>query len=91
MKRDSILFASATDSTGRTLLGGAWRLWMQEGFPLEMLQVLCAQRGLGIDWREAMTSAAQTNNLPACVAQMEQFIPRHEMSEIKAKAALCVT
>lgn len=55
----------------------------QEGFPLELTQLLCSGTSLAIDWCEAMADASTSNNLPTLVKQMETMFPETEVARIK--------
>lgn len=66
------------------LMGGIWKLWEQEGFPLEMSFLVCRDKGMAVDWLEAMADASRTNNLPALMAALETFLPAETIQTLKA-------
>lgn len=80
---DELIYATGKRHDGKILVGGAWRLWHQEGFPLEMTHLLCAQNGWQVDWVEAFCDASESDNAPALMKAMEGFLPAEEVTAIK--------
>jgi hypothetical protein len=70
---------------GRPLIGGVWRLYHQDGFPIEMSWITARDGNASIDWMEAMADASTTNNLPALYDAMKQFLPADELTAICAR------
>ena len=80
---NSIIYATGCTSDGTMLIGGIWRLWHQEGFPLEMAHLVCRDKGWRVDWLEAMADASRSDNLPALMKQVEAFLPSEEILHLK--------
>ncbi len=71
-------------------MGGVWRMHHEMGFPLELSKMLCADRGILIDWMEAMADASLDNNLPSLVGHMESILNAQEVMELKIRfMAMC--
>jgi len=79
----SVIYATGCTPDGVTLIGGVWKLWEQEGFPLEMSHLICRDKGWAVDWLEAMADASCTNNCPALVKHIEAFLPHDAMTALK--------
>ena len=74
--------------TGKTsenipLIGGVWRLYHQEGFPLEMSHLIAKGNGWKVDWLEAMADASLDNNCPALMKQIESFLDDETIDNLK--------
>lgn len=67
------------------MMGGVWRLWHQEGMPLEMTYLHLKSKGIQVDWMEAMADASLDNNLPSLANQLLTFMPREEVDAIFAR------
>jgi len=80
---DSVIYATGTTRDGVVLIGGVWKLWEQEGFPLEMSHLVCQQNGWRVDWCEAMFDASTTNNCPALMKHIEAFLPQETILALK--------
>ena len=80
---DSVIYATDCAPDGTTLVGGVWKLWEQEGFPLEMSHMICRDKGWRVDWLEAMADASRSNNCPALVKHIEAFLPCETMTALK--------
>lgn len=79
----SVIYATGCTPDGVTLIGGIWKLWEQEGFPLEMSHLVCRDKGWAVDWLEAMADASTTNNCPALMKHIEAFLPSHVITHLK--------
>jgi hypothetical protein len=79
----SVIYATGCTPDGVTLIGGIWKLWEQEGFPLEMSHLICRDKGWAVDWLEAMADASCTHNCPALVKHIEAFLPDETMTALK--------
>lgn len=86
-----ILYRTGRTPQGIPLLGGVWRLWHQDGFPLEMSYLFCQAEGLAIDWLEAMADASLTDNLPALMEAVEAFLPADVIQDLKLGFAGCLS
>ncbi len=64
------------------MMGGVWRLYHQEGMPIEMTYLHLMSSGVKVDWVEAMADASIDNNLSSLLDQMLIFIPRDQIDEI---------
>lgn len=80
----SVIYTTGCTPDGTFLIGGIWKLWEQEGFPLEMAYLVCRDKGWRVDWMEAMADASITNNCPALVKHIEAFLPSETMMHLKA-------
>ena len=80
----SVLYITGYTPDRAPLIGGVWKLWEQEGFPLEMSHMTCLDRGWRVDWLEAMADASTTNNLPALMGHIEAFLPAEVVAQLKA-------
>ena len=78
-----IIYQTGYTPAGEPLIGGVWALRQQEGFPLEMSQMVCQSNGWKIDWLEAMCDASTTNNLPALISQVEAFLSAGDLLRLK--------
>ncbi len=87
---NQILYITGKTPCGKPLLGGVWRMFTQDGFPVEMSHILATQRGCLVDWCEAMLDAKESGTLPALVRQMECFLPQEAMAHIKERFVVCV-
>jgi hypothetical protein len=79
----SVIYATGFTPEGVMLIGGIWKLWEQEGFPLEMSHLICRDRGCSVDWLEAMADASCTNNCPALMKHIEAFLPSETITALK--------
>lgn len=70
---------------GHLMIGGVWRLWHQDGFPVEMSWLHARDQGNYVDWVEAMADASTDDNLPALVKQMESFLTPEDMMNCKMR------
>ena len=80
---NSVIYATGCTPDGITLIGGIWKLWEQEGFPLEMSHLVCRDKGWAVDWLEAMADASCTNNCPALMQHIEGFLPAETITVLK--------
>lgn len=76
----TIIYPTGCTPDGIVLIGGIWKLWEQEGFPIEMAHLLCQQHGWKVDWLEAMADASTTNNCPALMDHLRAFLPREDLA-----------
>lgn len=53
------------------IYGGAWRLYRQEGFPIDLTVITLQEQGALIDWCEAMAEAFLHTELPQLCKQVE--------------------
>jgi hypothetical protein len=86
----STIYPTGLTSDGGLLIGGVWRFWSQDGFPIELSYLQAKQRGWCIDWAEAMAEASITNDLPAIHEAMSQFLDEETMLGIKIRFAQLV-
>lgn len=70
-----IIYATGMTEDGDVLLGGIWTLWHQDGFPIEMSHLTVRDMpGYKIDWAEAMFDASRTDNCPALMDHIQNFL-----------------
>ena len=81
---DETLYITGLTHGGRTLVGGLWTMWAQEGFPLELSQIALRDQGHDPDWAEAMADASRTGNCPALMTQLEALLPEGDLLNLKA-------
>jgi hypothetical protein len=79
---NSPLYITSITPEGKFLLGGIWKLYSQEGYPLEMSHLSCPE-GHVIDWFEAMLDASTTNECPSLMDKISDFLPRETLSHLK--------
>ena len=80
---DPVMYATGCTPEGVILLGGIWKMWEQEGFPIEMAHIFCRDKGCAVDWFEAMCDASITNNCPALMRQIGEFLPEDVIIKLK--------
>lgn len=78
-----VIYATGCTNLGITLIGGIWKLWEQEGFPLEMSHLVCRENGWAVDWSECMADACTTNNGPALMKHLEAFLTGETIHDLK--------
>lgn len=81
---ESVIYSTGCTPDGKILVGGVWKLWEQEGFPLEMSHLVCRDRGWAVDWLEAMADASLTHNCPALMKHLESFLTDETLTALKA-------
>lgn len=81
---DETLYTTGLTHEGRTLVGGLWTMWTQEGFPLELSRIALKDRGCDPDWAEAMADASRTGSCPALMSQLEALLPEGDLLNLKA-------
>ena len=77
------LYQTGFANDGRPLLGGLWRLWREDGFPVELGKLETESRGARVDWLELMADAAECGELPAAWRQVEGLLPPAELERLK--------
>lgn len=65
------IYITGISTNGNLLVGGVWRVYHQDGFPLEMSYLILRDRGCSVDWLEAMADASTDNNLPALMKHLD--------------------
>lgn len=83
METNSVVYTTGITPDGIILIGGLWKLWEQEGFPIEMAHLVCRDNGCAVDWLEAMADASSTNNCPSLMNHIEAFLPNAVVSSLK--------
>lgn len=83
MDAKNLIYMTGRTPEGTCLMGGVWKLWEQEGFPLEMSHVVCCAEGTAVDWLEAMADASCTDNCPALMLHLAAFLPAETITEIQ--------
>ena len=83
----SVIYATGCTPEGAILIGGIWKLWEQEGFPIEMSHLICRDNGWAVDWLEAMADASCTNNCPALVKHIEAFLKNLNWKTVEKRFA----
>lgn len=78
------IYCTGIGENGKPLLGGIWRMYSEQGFPIEMSHMEAQEKGCQVDWLEAMADASLTADCPRLVQEMEQFLSG-SMHEIKTK------
>lgn len=81
--QNELVYVTGQTTDGHPLIGGIWKMWEQEGLPIEVVHLKCQQEGRRIDWLEAMADAAQHNNLPALMAHLEGFFDSNTLARLK--------
>lgn len=79
-----VIYATGCTPDGILLVGGVWTLRDQEGFPIEMSYLLVRDKGWLIDWAEAMADASLSNNCPALMKAVEEFLPAQAIAHLRA-------
>ena len=80
---DPVMYATGCTPEGVVLIGGIWKMWEQEGFPIELAHILCRDKGCAVDWFEAMCDASITNNCPALMRQIDAILPEDAIRKLK--------
>lgn len=80
MITDTIYVTGLTDS-GDLLCGGIWRLYRQEGFPVDLSVLILREKGVLPDLCEMMAEASMHSELP----QLEKQCPELFTPEAKLK------
>jgi alanyl-tRNA synthetase len=77
------LYITGLTSNGQSLMGGIWRHYHQNGFPLEITNLVAKENGWCVDWLEAMADASIDNNLPSLMSHLETFLDEETLVSIK--------
>ncbi len=82
------LYQTGFTQDGKPLIGGVWRLFHQDGFPLELSAITLGERGCCVDYAEAMLDASTDNNLPALMTHLESFLSAEVVESLKQRFML---
>ena len=80
---ETVIYPTGITLEGKPLIGGIWRMWSQEGFPIESSWMECNARGWKVDWCEAMVDASLTNECPSLMRQVEGFLGGNDVLHMK--------
>jgi hypothetical protein len=81
----SVLYFTGANRNNQLLIGGIWKLWEQEGFPIELSNIVCKDNLVLVDWLEAMLDASCSNNCPSLMTHLESFLSEAELFELKIR------
>jgi len=78
-----VIYITGFALDGSPLIGGVWKMWHQQGFPLEMSHLVCAGKGWRVDWLDAMADASISGNLPSLMKHVESFLANEVIEQLK--------
>ena len=79
-----IIYQTAITTEGKCLLGGVWRLYRQEGFPVDLSFITIREMGHRPDYMEMMAEATMHGELERLMRQYPEIFT----DEVKNKFAL---
>lgn len=82
-KVNDIIYTTGYTENGVPLIGGIWTLYHQEGFPIELSNLICNNNGWLVDWMEAMIDASRSHNCPALMKMLESLLPDETIKHLK--------
>lgn len=81
----SVLYFTGVTENNQLLMGGIWKLWEQEGFPIELSNMVCKDHLVLADWIEAMLDASCSNNCPSLMTHLESFLTQEHLFALKIR------
>lgn len=81
---NEVLYITGVTIDGQFMMGGVWRFYHQNGFPLEITTLTAKENGWCVDWLEAMADASIDNNLPSLTSHLETFLDEETLVWIKS-------
>lgn len=71
---NSPIYCTGVAPDGKPLLGGIWKMYSEQGLPIEISHMEAEERGCHVDWLEALADASMTADAHRLVREMEQFM-----------------